>query len=237
MPLRSAASNCVVGPGADAGVAVGRDVRRDDDAERRLDRRGRRRMSCRCPGRCGSRRSRPRWRDSGRCSICVKSCGSDSPRRRPTPQPNSSAAQRRAAIDGGARYASTSGPGFFRYWLRIAVGRPERQRRDRAGRVVAGVLRERARAQHEQVRHVPALQIAVERAGLRIGAHDGAAVEMRGLVGGDVVGALARASCRPVRAHRLDDLGVLVGQKAAALSSLSWKSMVMRISGRPKRSL
>src|SRR5271165_3278675 len=68
---------------------------------------------------------------------------------------------------------------------------PIRERCDGACRVVAGVLRKRARALHEQVRDVPTLQIPVDCAVARIGPHDGAAAQMRGLVGGDVVGALA----------------------------------------------
>src|SRR5580704_4881761 len=70
-------------------------------------------------------------------------------------------------------------------------GAPESERRDGVGRVVAGVLWKRARALHEQVRHIPALQIDVDGAVARIGPHDGAATQMRGLVGGDVIWALA----------------------------------------------
>src|SRR5262249_42011406 len=57
-------------------------------------------------------------------------------------------------------------------------GAPVGERRDGAGRVVAGVLWKRARALHEQVRHIPALQIPVDCAVARIGAHDGAAAHM-----------------------------------------------------------
>jgi hypothetical protein len=59
----------------------------------------------------------------------------------------------------------TNGPGAFRYWFLIAsraqyVSAP-------IDRVVIGdVLRKRRGAESEDVRHVPALQIAVDRAGL-----------------------------------------------------------------------
>src|ERR1700689_4780376 len=43
------------------------------------------------------------------------------------------------------------------------LGRPVGERRDRVGRIVAGVLRKGARAHDEKVGNVPTLQIAVDR--------------------------------------------------------------------------
>src|SRR5579872_2792243 len=64
---------------------------------------------------------------------------------------------------------------------------PVSQSRNGAGGVVARILRKGARAHDEQIRHVPALQIAVERARLRIGAHDRASAQMCRLICRDVV--------------------------------------------------
>src|SRR3569832_1335589 len=83
-------------------------------------------------------------------------------------------------------------PRLLEILLADRLRRPEGERADRAGRVVAGILREGRRAHYEQVRHIPALEIAVERARLRVRAHDRAAIEMRGLVLGNVVRPLAR---------------------------------------------
>src|SRR5262249_54801466 len=52
-----------------------------------------------------------------------------------------------------------------------------------AGRVVAGVLREGARADDEEIGDVPALQVFVDDAGVGVRAHDGAAGVVRRLVG------------------------------------------------------
>ena len=54
---------------------------------------------------------------------------------------------------------------------------------DGAGRVVAGIVRERRRAEHEYVRDIPALQILVERAVGRVRSHDGATGVVRALIG------------------------------------------------------
>src|ERR1700677_5136058 len=94
-------------------------------------------------------------------------------------------------------------------------GRPGGKGAHRAGRVVAGVLRKRGGAHHEQIGHVPALQIAVERAVARGVAHDGAAVEMRGLIGRDVVRRLARTLDDLLRAHCFEDVRKLVGEEGA----------------------
>src|SRR4051794_17688373 len=83
-------------------------------------------------------------------------------------------------------------PRIFEIGVANSRGRPEGERGKRACRVVACVLRERARSHDEEVRNVPRLEIFVERARLRIGTHDRAAVEMRRLILGDVVGCLAR---------------------------------------------
>src|SRR6202000_2106883 len=66
--------------------------------------------------------------------------------------------------------------------------RPMSERANRTGRIVAGILRESAGALDEQIGHVPALQIFVERAIPRIVTHDRAAAEMRGLIIGHIVG-------------------------------------------------
>src|SRR6202789_3134742 len=121
-------------------------------------------------------RDRPR-------SIWVNSWGSDSP----------------AKADDAATTAA-SPPRMIRPWLSINQSprvlqifvsdrrsRPVGQGADSQRRVVSGVLRESARSQHEQVRHVPALLVTVERAGFRIGPHHGAATHMRRLILGDVV--------------------------------------------------
>src|ERR1700677_5071402 len=69
--------------------------------------------------------------------------------------------------------------------------RPASEGRNRPGRIVAGVLRKGARAHDEKVRNVPALQIAVERAGRGVCPHDRAAAQVRGLVLCPVIGRLA----------------------------------------------
>src|ERR1700757_3991804 len=61
-------------------------------------------------------------------------------------------------------------------------GTPVGQRRDCAGRVVTDVLGKGTGALHEQVWHIPALQINVERAVAGGRSQDGAAAQMRGLV-------------------------------------------------------
>ena len=88
------------------------------------------------------------------------------------------------------RYACDQRPRILEILRADRRGRPESERADRTGRIVAGILREGGRALDEQIRHVPALQISVERAVPWIVAHDGAAAEMRGLILGDVVGPL-----------------------------------------------
>src|SRR5271155_933628 len=88
-------------------------------------------------------------------------------------------------------------------------GAPVSKRRDGASRIVAGILGESACTLYEQVRHIPALQIDVERAVAGIAPHDRAATQMRGLVGGDVEGAGAWPLDHLFCAHPLDDFGVL----------------------------
>src|SRR5215467_3151826 len=91
-------------------------------------------------------------------------------------------------------------------------GTPVGQRRDCTGRVIAGVLGKGASALHEQVWHIPALQIDVERAVAGGRSHDGAAAPMRALVTGHVVGTLARLLPDLLCAHVLEDFGIAVGE-------------------------
>src|SRR5271167_3316118 len=97
------------------------------------------------------------------------------------------------------------------------LGRPVGQSGNRPGRIVAGVLRKGARAHDEEIRNVPALQIAIERAGRGVGPHDRAATQVRRLVLCDVVGRLARLLLHLLRAHRLDDLAEFVGEISVLL--------------------
>src|SRR5882757_8181842 len=69
---------------------------------------------------------------------------------------------------------------------------PIGKRPDSAGRVVAAVVREDRGAHDEQIVGVPGLQIAVDRAGLGVGAHDGAAGVVHGLRSAAVEVAAAR---------------------------------------------
>ena len=223
-PRAAPRTNRFVAPGADARLAVGRDVGRRHDAERRLDRPAAGKGWPRPASVWQARAVAERWRDSGRARSGRNSAG---PARsdlvalrdpaRPEPPARTKEAIAALAIRRAALHAWTSGPGFFRYCVRIASADQKASARNRAGRVVAGVLRKGARAHDEQVRHVPALQIAVERAGLRVRPHDRAAAQMRRLVLGDVVGPLAIFLLDLLRAHRLDDLGELVGQEAVLL--------------------
>src|SRR5438270_4676981 len=61
------------------------------------------------------------------------------------------------------------------------LGRPERERSNGAGRVVAGVLRKRRGAHDEEIGHVPMLAVAIGDAVLRRSAHDCAAGLVRRL--------------------------------------------------------
>src|ERR1700716_1759833 len=61
-------------------------------------------------------------------------------------------------------------------------GRPIGERAQRSGGVIASVLRIGTRTHHEQIWHVPALQITIERARRPIGPHNGAPAQMRRLV-------------------------------------------------------
>src|ERR1700756_5488545 len=66
-------------------------------------------------------------------------------------------------------------------------GGPKGECAYRIGRIVTGILRKCACTEHEQVGHIPTLQISVHRAVAGIVAHDGAAVEMRGLIHSNIV--------------------------------------------------
>src|ERR1700753_890586 len=142
-------------------------------------------------------------------SIWVNSCGSDSP-----------------ANADDASIVAARPPRMIRRRLRIdqsprirqvaiadRIRSPICEGADRQRWVIAGVLREGAGPEHEQIRHVPALQISVERAGLGIAAHDSAAVDVRCLILADVIRRSSILFGDVIRAHRLDDLGELVGQK------------------------
>src|SRR5206468_483265 len=83
------------------------------------------------------------------------------------------------------------------------IQRPVGEGPDGPRRVVAAVLRKRARADHEDVRHGPALQILVDRAGRGVGSHDRAARVVRALVGDDGVLLGARGDVHLRRADRL----------------------------------
>src|ERR1700722_11823381 len=150
-------------------------------------------------------------------SICVKSCGSEAPA---------------CAIGMIASSSATMPPRKTARWfflcidqfsriLEISVSdrvrRPERQGAHGECRVVSGVLRKRAGAEHEQIRNVPTLQVPVEHAGLWIRAHDRAAVEVRGLIGCDVVGSGPVLYRKLLCTHRLYDRGKLVGQEFVLL--------------------
>ncbi len=102
-------------------------------------------------------------------------------------------------------HRDTSAPGDFRY-LKIASRLRIGQRTDRAGRVVAGVLRKRRGPHHEHVRDVPGLQIAVEHAGVRVRPHHRAASIVRGLVGHHRPWHPEAVDRRALGAHRLGDL-------------------------------
>src|SRR4051794_6944811 len=95
--------------------------------------------------------------------------------------------------------------------------RPIGERAQRSGGVVAGVLRIGACARHEQIGHVPALQIAIDRARRSIGAHDSATTYMRRLILPGVIGRLAIHLRDLVGTHRLDDFGKAIGQEGVLL--------------------
>src|SRR5262245_32049097 len=77
--------------------------------------------------------------------------------------------------------------GLFRVDLLDAVSGPAGQHADGRGRSLGCVLREGAAAHHEQVRHVPGLQVLVDHAGRGVGSHHRAADVVRALVGDDAV--------------------------------------------------
>src|ERR1700736_257692 len=67
------------------------------------------------------------------------------------------------------------------------VCRPIGERAHSIRGIIPGVLREGRGTHDEQIGHVPALQIAIERAGPGLDAHNGTAAGVRCLVHGDVV--------------------------------------------------
>ena len=89
--------------------------------------------------------------------------------------------------------------------------RLKRQRAHGAGRIVAGVLRKSGGAHHEQVRHVPDLQMLVDRAGAGIGAHHKAADDVRGLIRHAAPVAGHRFNDHLARVHRFGDLRHFAG--------------------------
>src|SRR6218665_3711503 len=62
------------------------------------------------------------------------------------------------------------------------IAQPQRQRRQRAGRVVAGVVLKHRSADHEQILRIPMLQVRRDDAGCRVRAHRRAAGDMRALI-------------------------------------------------------
>src|ERR1700690_4429738 len=86
--------------------------------------------------------------------------------------------------------AASSGPGSSVYQragtpeVLVANGfrRPVRQGPHQTCRVVAIVLRKRVGARCEHIGHVPGLQISIQRGGLRVRTHDGAAAGVRALI-------------------------------------------------------
>src|SRR5580698_373422 len=152
-------------------------------------------------------------------STVVKSCASTSPADTapvlPARATNSAAAPANRSIFLRLRIDQRSR--LFEILVSDGVRRPIGECTHGQRRVVAGVLWEGAGAEHEQVRDVPTLEIPVYRAGPGIGAHDHAPVEMSCLVRRNVVGGGPIGLRQRRRAHRLDDLGELVGQIAVLL--------------------
>src|SRR4030088_2628434 len=110
----------------------------------------------------------------------VKSWASTSPADAPPP-PTINAANRAAAPANRSillRLRIDQRPRLLEILVSDGVRRPIGERANGERRVVAGVLRKRAGAEHEQIRDVPTLEIAVDRAGLGIRGHDRAAVQM-----------------------------------------------------------
>src|SRR5689334_7193150 len=80
-------------------------------------------------------------------------------------------------------------PRILEILLAYRLRRPVGEGGHRSRRVVSGVLWKRRSSHHEQVGHVPALKVTVQRAGPGIGAHHGTSAKVRRLVLRDVVGA------------------------------------------------
>src|SRR5580658_7155139 len=157
MPLRTAASNSsslqALTPVSGSGVILGATMLPKGVSI------GRPPANRRWPGRVWQLAQSPRIARYWPFLICVKSCGSDSPATASADVNSRAAAQ-----------ANAPRSGIFLLVLRIdqwsrmfeiltadRFRRPERKRADGAGRVVASVLRERAGAEHKQIRHVPVL--------------------------------------------------------------------------------
>src|SRR5271170_5418061 len=97
------------------------------------------------------------------------------------------AAQRRRGCIAWRGFSSVNERSWvFQVLLVDRVERPISQRSDSAGWIVAGILWKVGGTRHEQIVHVPTLQIAVERAGLWVRAHYRAAAGMRRLIRHDV---------------------------------------------------
>src|SRR5581483_2676413 len=139
-------------------------------------------------------------------SICVNSWGSASPARQAALE------KRRTAMARKSRYRLRidKSPRALQIFGSDRGGSPIGKSSDCKGRVVAGVLRKCAGAEDEQVRHVPALEVAIDDTGGGIATHHGSAVEMRRLIGRDVVRPFAVLHVELVRAHGLDDFRELV---------------------------
>src|ERR1700759_5041873 len=146
-------------------------------------------------------------------SICVNSCGSEPPAKDEAVL-NSKAAR---AMRLRERLRIDQSPRALEVFVSDCLGRPKGKRPDGKCGVVAGVLWKCAGPEDEQVRYIPALQIAIDDARVWVAAHHCATVEMSRLIGRDIVRTGAVLHVEFFRAHCLDDFRKLVGQKPVLL--------------------
>src|SRR5580698_9917979 len=86
------------------------------------------------------------------------------------------------AIPGTITSCMDERPRIFEVLAGDGVRRPQRERAHGAGRIIAVLLREHGRALDEQIVCIPRLQIAIDDARFRVGAHHGAAGIVRRLI-------------------------------------------------------